>query len=123
MEVVATVVGIAAIALLGAVTWLVVHLLGQNGRVLLRIDAIEAALEAGAQAPAAAQGLVAAAPTAAPAAPAPPPPGLPVGTPAPSFKLEGMYGETMTLDAPGPGQTANAAIHRPRLRPLQCAAS
>ena len=97
-EVVATVVGIAAIALLGAVTWLVVHLLGQNGRALLRIDAIEAALEAGAQAPAAAQGLVAAAPTAAPAAPAPPP-GLPVGTPAPSFKLEGMYGETMTLDA------------------------
>lgn len=100
-ETVATVVGIAAIAVLGALVWLVVHLLGQNGRVLLRIDSLETALESGALAASAATGAGVAteAKPAAPAAPAPPPPGLPVGDPAPAFKLEGMYGETMTLDA------------------------
>ena len=78
---------IAAIALEG---WLLVHLLGQNGRVLLRLDAIEAMIaEGGVVAPAATERV-------APAAPAA---GLPEGSPAPAFRLEGLHGETMTLDA------------------------
>ena len=83
-------VGIAAgvvVALLVAVEgWLLLHLLQQNGRLLLRLEALEA-LPAGS----------AAVPT--PAAPSPPPPGLPLGTPAPGFALTGLYGETLTLDA------------------------
>lgn len=80
---------LAAIALVAVAVegWLLVHLLGQNGRVLLRLDAIEAmAAEGGTAAPA----------VAAPVAPAA---GLPEGTPAPAFRLEGIHGETMTLDA------------------------
>jgi peroxiredoxin/uncharacterized membrane protein YphA (DoxX/SURF4 family) len=89
-EVIVTLVGIALIAAVVGLAWLVVHLLGQNGRLLLRLDTIEAAIESG-------KGLGAAAGAAA--APAAPAAGLPVGDPAPGFKLEGIYGETMTLDA------------------------
>jgi peroxiredoxin/uncharacterized membrane protein YphA (DoxX/SURF4 family) len=90
-ETVVSIVGIGALLVLAGLVWLVVHLLGQNGRVLLRLDALEAAMEKGA-----AQGIAAAQPAPAPAAPVA---GLPVGSQAPAFKLEGMYGETMTLDA------------------------
>ncbi|MGH2531769.1 MAG: redoxin domain-containing protein [Thermomicrobiales bacterium] len=82
---------VAALALVGLIAegWLVVHLLSQNGRVLLRLDAIETMIADG--------GAVAAAdPAAAPAAPRV---GLPEGAPAPAFRLEGLHGETMTLDA------------------------
>jgi thiol-disulfide isomerase/thioredoxin/uncharacterized membrane protein YphA (DoxX/SURF4 family) len=58
----------ALASLLGLNVWLLFHLLQQNGRLLLRIEAIEAKL--GIQAP------------------APPPAGLPVGSPAPDFSLE-----------------------------------
>jgi peroxiredoxin len=78
---------IAAIAVI-VEGWLIVHLLGQNGRLLLRMDTLE--------------GLVAGGVPTAPIAPAAPPEpvlGLPVGTKAPAFSLSGMYGETMTLDA------------------------
>lgn len=99
-ETIASIVGIGALLVLAGLVWLVVHLLGQNGRVLLRLDSLEANLEK-AQAGGAFQAptMGVAAPAAAAAAPAPPPAGLPVGSPAPSFKLEGIYGETMTLDA------------------------
>jgi peroxiredoxin len=70
--------------------WLLVHLLSQNGRLLIRLDALEEALETGGGLPAAAD--------AAQAAPQPVL-GLPVGSPAPAFSLTGLYGETMTLDA------------------------
>ncbi|MCC6314079.1 MAG: redoxin domain-containing protein [Thermomicrobiales bacterium] len=73
---------------LGAVVWLLVHLLGQNGRLLVRMDKIETALEdadidfdddeddedEGEE-------------------------GLPIGAPAPAFSLTGLFGETATLDS------------------------
>jgi peroxiredoxin len=74
--------GIVGLGLLAAGGWLLVHLLGQNGRLLLRLDALEAALAARGVPPG-----------------SPPEPGLPVGAPAPGFSLPGLYGETLTLDA------------------------
>ncbi len=90
-EIIATILFIALIAAVAAIGYILVHLLGQNGRVLLRLDAIEAGQQNGAAAG------IAAAPTAA--AVAAPAPGLAVGTVAPAFKLEGLFGETQTLDA------------------------
>jgi peroxiredoxin/uncharacterized membrane protein YphA (DoxX/SURF4 family) len=87
-----TILGVLAVVALAAAIaegWLLVHLLGQNGRVLLRLDALESALaEGGAVVPQPAQAVAAA-----------PPAGLPEGSPAPAFRLEGILGETMTLDA------------------------
>lgn len=76
--------------------WLVlVGLLRQNGRLLVRLEAVEAKM-AGATG-------VAAAPAAEPAAA--PARGLPVGVPAPDFQLPGLHGETLTLGAlRGPGR-------------------
>lgn len=89
-ELFATILGVIAIAAIVIEGWLLIHLLGQNGRVLLRLDAIEAmAAEGGLDLAAAAQV----------PAPAPRPLGLPEGSPAPAFRLEGLFGETMTLDA------------------------
>lgn len=88
------VIGVILVVALAAVSWLLVHLLGQNGRLLVRLDRIEAALEDAdiaiedddeddedeedeeeeEE-------------------------GLPYGAPAPAFSLSGLYGETMTLDA------------------------
>lgn len=87
--------GIVSLVLIAAVLaegWLLVHLLGQNGRVLLRLDQFEEALAAGG------------APVPAPVEPRgveikPPLAGLPVGAAAPGFKLEGLHGETSTLDS------------------------
>lgn len=66
--------------LLGALAalqlWFSFHLLRQNGRLLLRIEAIE-----GKQVP----------------SPEPPPPGLPVNTPAPDFSLKALEGGIITL--------------------------
>lgn len=75
---------------LAGVVWLLVHLLGQNGRLLVRLDNIETALEDADidvdddddeddeededE-------------------------GLPIGAPAPAFTLTGLYGETATLDS------------------------
>jgi peroxiredoxin/uncharacterized membrane protein YphA (DoxX/SURF4 family) len=86
--------GIIAIVALIAVAiegWLLIHLLGQNGRVLLRLDALDSIIAEGG----------AALPDLAKQAPAPAaaPTGLPVGASAPAFRLEGLHGETMTLDA------------------------
>ncbi|MGC9947731.1 MAG: MauE/DoxX family redox-associated membrane protein [Bryobacteraceae bacterium] len=68
-----------AIAALAALwIWSLVHLLRQNGRLLLRLEAVEAEL-----------GL----------RPAPPEPGLPIDTPAPPFRLAALDGSMVTLDA------------------------
>jgi peroxiredoxin len=77
--------GVALLGIVAAQGWVLLNLLRQNGRLLLRIEVLETKLAAS-----------------APAAPAPAPPqaaGLPVGTPAPAFKLPGVYGEVQTLDA------------------------
>jgi thiol-disulfide isomerase/thioredoxin len=78
------------LAVLAAESWILLHLIRQNGRLLLRMDALEARL--------AGQGL----------APLPTAPltvsGLPIGGPAPTFRLTGLYGEMLTLEslrAPG----------------------
>ncbi len=75
---------IATVALVGVVeAWLVVHLLQQNGRVLLRLDILDGSLPIGQRAPSAVAHLAET--------------GLPVGSPAPSFSLPGLQGEPVTL--------------------------
>jgi peroxiredoxin len=77
--------GLTAIvlSLLGTGGWLLVSLWRQQGRLLLRIEALEASQEG--------KGVV-------PAQPAKrPPEGLPVGTPAPAFSLTDLDGKTHTL--------------------------
>jgi thiol-disulfide isomerase/thioredoxin/uncharacterized membrane protein YphA (DoxX/SURF4 family) len=58
--------------------WVLFHLMRQNGRLLLRLEAAEGKTAAGQE---------------------PKPPGLPVGSPAPGFSLNDLEGNTSTLDA------------------------
>jgi thiol-disulfide isomerase/thioredoxin len=58
--------------------WVVVHLIRQNGRLLLRIEAIEAQLRMEAELA--------------------PPAGLPPGSPAPSFRLNSADGKSVSLE-------------------------
>ena len=75
---------IALMLLLGEGS-LLVNLMRQNGRMLARLESLEGILQpGGAEAP-------------TPAIPSGP--GLPLGAPAPSFRLSGLHGETLTLDA------------------------
>lgn len=71
-----------ALVILCVETWLLIEVVRQQGRILLRLDALETR-------PGMADGGAAAAGR----------PGLPVGQAAPAFALPGLYGETMTLDA------------------------
>ncbi|MFL5760002.1 MAG: redoxin domain-containing protein [Thermomicrobiales bacterium] len=80
----AGIVGLIGLALVIVEGWVLVHMVGQNGRVLLRLDALEASLAAGVAKPA----------TVSEAAL-----GLPVGAPAPAFSLPGLHGETLTLES------------------------
>src|SRR5579875_517746 len=73
------------IVVLAVQWWFMLHLLRQNGRFLVRLEALES------EQPAAAAET--AQPIAAPAY------GLPIGTPAPPFSLPGLHGETLTLAA------------------------
>jgi peroxiredoxin len=85
------VIGVILLAALAGVSWLLVHLLGQNGRLLVRLDRIEAALEdADIEIPAADE---------EDEEEDEEEEGLAFGAPAPAFNLSGLYGETMTLDA------------------------
>lgn len=71
---------VAAIAVLAVFElWMLFHMLRQNGRLSLRLEAVEARLGVSDEAPA-------------------PPPGLPVDSPAPGFSLVGLDGGTVTLD-------------------------
>jgi thiol-disulfide isomerase/thioredoxin/uncharacterized membrane protein YphA (DoxX/SURF4 family) len=81
--------GVIILAALAGVIWMVVHLLGQNGRLLVRLDRIEEALADADIAIAgdedeAEEGFQE---------------GLPFGSPAPAFSLTGLHGEQMTLAA------------------------
>jgi peroxiredoxin len=68
--------------------WFLIHLLRQNGRLLVRLEAVEASLAAG--------GSVAPSENGSPLHQAE---GLPVGSAAPEFGLSGLHGETLTIDA------------------------
>jgi thiol-disulfide isomerase/thioredoxin len=78
--------GLAGLVLLAAEGILLLQMLRQQGRLLLRLDDLEVRLVGGASDSAA--GL-----------PAAPVVGLPVGARAPGFRLDGLRGETMTLEA------------------------
>ncbi len=79
-------VGVIMVLLLFGGGWLLLAIMRQQGRLLLRIEALEEQL--------AASGTPSSQPT-----PQVPVAGLPVGTTAPPFALSGLYGETLTLDA------------------------
>ena len=85
MQWIELIAGIIIVALLAGAGWLLLLMLRQQGRLLLRIENLEAQLQASS--------------TAAPQPAAQvPQPGLPVGSQAPAFALPGLYGETITLD-------------------------
>ena len=73
-------VGVILLALLAALVWILFQVLGQQGRLQLRLEAVEAQLAAGGVASTRAL------------------PGLPVGTSAPAFRLADLNGEEITLD-------------------------
>jgi peroxiredoxin len=85
------VIGLVVLAALAGVAWLLVHLLGQNGRLLVRLDRIESALEDA--------DIELADDDDEEDEEDEEEEGLPFGAPAPAFSLSGLYGETMTLDA------------------------
>jgi peroxiredoxin len=82
-------VGVVVLVLLFGEGWLLFQVMAQQGRLLLRIEALEAKLAVNGTAP---QSL----PSAPAAVPAP---GLAVGTPAPNFALSTLTGELITLEA------------------------
>jgi peroxiredoxin/uncharacterized membrane protein YphA (DoxX/SURF4 family) len=75
-------------ALLAGQWWFLVHLLRQNGRLLVRLEAVEASI--------ATDGSVVPSENGTPVHQAE---GLPVGSEAPQFSLSGLHGETLTFDA------------------------
>jgi peroxiredoxin len=76
-------VGVAALALIAVEGWALFHLLQQNGRLLIRLDALEDAVQTGRPLdPAANSGTIS---------------GLRVGSPAPSFELPNLAGTPTTL--------------------------
>jgi peroxiredoxin len=81
--------GVLVLALLAGQWWFLVHLLRQNGRLLVRLEALEESIGAGG-------GIVAPSQNGSPLHQAE---GLPVGSAAPDFSLSGLHGETLTLDA------------------------
>ncbi len=85
-QLIALIGGLLLLGLLAVVGWFLAHLLRQNGRLLVRIEALEERLASG-------EGAEPAQDEAHQA------PGLPVGSEAPTFGLRGLYGETLTLEA------------------------
>ena len=83
LAVVLIVVGISAVQ-----WWFLLHLLRQNGRLLGRVEALEARLDASGVAPSP-NGTTHDQPQA----------GLPLGSKVPEFALSGVHGETLTLDS------------------------
>ena len=100
--------GVLVLALVSGQTWMFVHVLRQNGRLLLRVDALEAAL--------AGVGLRAG----AVAGPSRPDVlrGLPMGTPAPPFALERLGGGTSAIgELLSPGMPLALAFVDPQCGP------
>src|ERR671921_802055 len=82
--------GLVVLSLLAGQWWFLAHLLRQNGRLLVRLEAVEAGLAADGSAVAPSRNGTPVHQEAE---------GLPVGSEAPHFSLSGIYGETLTLDA------------------------
>jgi peroxiredoxin/uncharacterized membrane protein YphA (DoxX/SURF4 family) len=81
------IVGFVGLVLLAAEGWVLLQMLRQQGRLLLRLDALETRLASAGLAPTATENQDA------------PEVGLAVGTPAPPFRLKGLRGEILTLEA------------------------
>jgi thiol-disulfide isomerase/thioredoxin/uncharacterized membrane protein YphA (DoxX/SURF4 family) len=81
--------GVVVLSLLAGQWWFLVHLLRQNGRLLVRLEAVEATLAEGPSVLSPSQN----------GTPVRQAEGLPVGTEAPQFNLSGLYGESITLAA------------------------
>jgi uncharacterized membrane protein YphA (DoxX/SURF4 family)/peroxiredoxin len=77
----ALLLGLVIVALLGIQGWFIFHLLRQNGRVLMRLQALEAA-----------SGVISSGNGSQPGT------GLPVGSAGPAFSLPDLRGEQLTLD-------------------------
>jgi methylamine dehydrogenase accessory protein MauD len=85
-QLVGLIVGLVVLGLVATQWWFLVHLLRQNGRLLVRLEALEERFAAGDGAALSQNGSQQAV-------------GLPVGANAPAFNLSGLYGETLTLEA------------------------
>jgi thiol-disulfide isomerase/thioredoxin len=81
-------VALVVLGVLAAQWGFLVHLLRQNGRLLLRVEALEVRSSS--------DGAVGLSPNGAHAQPAA---GLPVGSRAPGFAISGLHGETLTLES------------------------
>ena len=102
---VASLAGLGVLALLGAIVALLVQVLLQQGRMLVRLDAIEGRLLGGMP------GAIASSRTL---------PGLLVGSPAPSFSLNSLDGQVMTLEAlTAHGRPVLALFTNPRCGPCE----
>ena len=77
--------GLVIVALLGIQGWFILHLLRQNGRILVRLQALEANLGVVSSGNPSRNG-------------SQPRAGLPVGSAAPAFSLKDLRGEEVTLD-------------------------
>jgi peroxiredoxin len=81
---------VLVLSLLAGQWWFLVHLLRQNGRLLVRLEAVEATLAEGGSVLGPSQNGTPVHQEAE---------GLPVGSEAPQFSLSGLHGETLTLNA------------------------
>jgi peroxiredoxin len=99
---------VVVVALVGGQTWMFVHVLRQNGRLLLRLDALEAALAGAGLQVGPAVGLPA---TGAQR-------GLPRGMPAPAFALARLGGGTSAIgELLAPGRLLALAFVDPKCGP------
>ena len=85
-QVAGLVVGLAVLGVLAAQSWMLLNLIKQNGRLLMRVEALEWGPGSGATSP---NGSVATQPSL----------GLPIGDTAAEFELPGLHGETLTLES------------------------
>jgi peroxiredoxin len=97
--------GLVGLGLLAAQWWFLLHLLSQNGRLLVRLEALETNVAADSAVPSQNE------------APAQVAEGFPVGTQAPPFGLSGLYGETLTLEALLSADKPLLLITEPNCRP------
>jgi len=82
--------GVVVLALLAGQWWFLVHLLRQNGRLLVRLEAVEVSFATDGSVVGPSQNGTHVRQEAE---------GLPVGSEAPDFSLSGLHGETLTLNA------------------------